>query len=48
MILLVVDTQRGDFTKELFEFDRVRNNIKTLITEAFYDLLTSTRRTIYR
>ncbi len=34
MILLVVDTQRGDFTKELFEFDRVRNNIKALITEA--------------
>lgn len=34
MILLVVDTQRGDFDERLYAFEQVRTNIHTLIDKA--------------
>ena len=34
MILLVVDTQKGCFDERLYSFERVRKNIKQLITVA--------------
>ena len=34
MILLVVDTQKGITDERLYEFERVRSNIKSLIDEA--------------
>lgn len=34
MILLVVDTQKGDFDDRLYAFERVRDNIKSLIAAA--------------
>lgn len=34
MILLVVDTQNGAFTHELYEYDKVKENIKLIINEA--------------
>ncbi|MBO5522845.1 MAG: cysteine hydrolase [Roseburia sp.] len=34
MVLLVVDTQKGITDERLFEFEKVKNNIKILIAEA--------------
>ncbi|MBQ2464297.1 MAG: isochorismatase family protein, partial [Treponema sp.] len=34
MVLLVVDTQKGCFNESLYEFERVRKNIKDLIAVA--------------